>query len=408
MHETIRVLHVVRNLDVGGLEVALVRLIERLEGCGIHQGVCCLEAFGEMASNLPPEVPVWSCSEGRRSRWQRPELQAARIMRKFQPHVIHAENYGPWANAVMAWALAGRSGHVAFTLHGWNQTERMPRRQAFICRQLARATTAVTAVSKEAADAYAEETGIPRRRFDVLTLGVDTEQFHPAQRARSTPGNRNPVVFGCVARLNPIKAHDVLLRAVAQLRDRDGAPGIELRLIGDGPARPMLEALARELAIGERVQFLGTRHDLPDLLRELDVFVLPSHREARPVSVMEAMATGLPTLATRVGSVPELVENGRAGLLVEPGDASALAVAIHRLAADAPLRRQLGQAAREIAAREFSIDQMVRQYADFYRRVARTAPLRWMASATRSHFSSTVNLGDTSCVESLESSTLRD
>lgn len=366
MPRRVRLLHVVRTLAVGGLEVALVDLIRGLQQEGFDQGVCCIEQRGELADRLPREVPVWACAEGRRSRWQRPEIRAVSVVREFRPDVTHAENYGAWIDGGMAWLAAGRPGRLAFTMHGWNIVDRMPRRQAFVCRQLARITAAVTCVSPETAREFADETGIPARRVGVLSLGVDTDRFQPPPSGGRA--ETRPVVFGCAARLNPIKGHDVLLAAAAELRRR-GRTGFQVRLIGDGPVRPSLEALAASFGLGDTVGFLGTRHDLPEQLQDLDVFVLPSHREGRPLSIMEALAAGLPVVATAVGSVPGLVRDGETGLLVEPGDPAALADAMETMLLDASFRQRAAAAARIAAVSEFSLRRMVHEYARFYRGV---------------------------------------
>jgi glycosyltransferase involved in cell wall biosynthesis len=226
-------------------------------------------------------------------------------------------------------------------------------------------TQGMTAVSTEAAQQFAEEAGIPPGRFVVLGSGVDTSRFQPPNLRRS--GGR--IILGCVARLDPIKAHDVLIDAFARVVNR-GEVDLELRLLGDGPCRPALERQVRAGGLEERVRFLGTVGDVPERLRDLDVFVLTSHREGRPTSIMEAMAAGLPVIATRVGSIPGLVAHQRTGLLVEPRDVEALAQAIESLAVDPGLRLRLAEEARRVAVAELSLESMIAQYASFYRDLA--------------------------------------
>jgi glycosyltransferase involved in cell wall biosynthesis len=176
-------------------------------------------------------------------------------------------------------------------------------------------------------------------------------------------------VLGCVARLDPVKAHDVLIDAFARLVAA-GRHDLELRLLGDGPCRPGLERLAHSRGLAGRVRFLGMAGDIPDQLRDLDLFVLPSRREGRPTSVMEAMAAGLAVVATRVGSVPELVSPGRTGLLAEPGDTEGLARALLTLIENEVLRSHYGEEARRVAVAELSLERMVEGYAAFYRAAA--------------------------------------
>lgn len=363
-----RVMHVVRRLDFGGVQTGVVNLVRGLDGLGFEQAVCCLESRGELAERLPGSVAVVACAEGCRP--QRVPWRAARFLRRWRPDVVHARNGGAWIDATAAWLLAGARGRLAFSFHGWDRRTRMPRRRALLYRLLARVTRTLAAVSAEAAEQFAAETGIPSGRFVVLHSGVDTARFRPPSAAR--PGDR--VVLGCVGRLDPIKAHDILIEAFARVAAA-GGPDLELRLIGDGPCAPALARLARDRGVADRVRFLGMATDVPEQLRELDMFLLASHREGRPTSVMEALATGLPVIASRVGSMPGLVADGRTGVLVEPGDVAGLARAIADLAADAAVRRRYSAEARQVAVAEFSLDRMIEQYAAFYREMTRDLDL---------------------------------
>jgi glycosyltransferase involved in cell wall biosynthesis len=359
-----RVLHIVRRLGTGGLEVGVVNVVQGLERLGFAQAVCCLEDRGELADRLPASVPVWVCADGSRS--QKLPWLASWHIRRWRPDVLHARNGGAWIDAVAAWFLAGCGGRLVFSFHGWTLLDRVPWRQALLLRQLVRVTSALAAVSAETARQFAEETGIPASRFTVLSSGVDTDRFCPPAGPRQESGR---IVLGCVGRLHPVKAHDVLIEAFARALG-DGTRDLELRLLGDGPCRHPLDRLVRERGLADHVRFCGMASDVSEQLRQLDFFVLASHREGRPTSIMEAMASGLPVVATRVGSVPDLVADGRTGLLVDPGDAAGLAQAISSLANAADLRRRFGAEARLVAVEELSLNRMIDQYATFYRGVA--------------------------------------
>jgi glycosyltransferase involved in cell wall biosynthesis len=176
--------------------------------------------------------------------------------------------------------------------------------------------------------------------------GVDTTRFHPARRPDSA---------GCellfVGRLAPQKGVDVLLKALATMPD-----GWRLRIAGDGPERSRLSTLADELGLAERVRFLGwtQRDELPALYRSADVFVFPSYDEGMPNVVLEAIASGLPIVATRIAGNDQLVVHGKNGALVRPGDPGAFAEALRPLLTDGPLRQKLGDASRTMAVEEFS------------------------------------------------------
>jgi glycosyltransferase involved in cell wall biosynthesis len=172
-------------------------------------------------------------------------------------------------------------------------------------------------------------------------------------------------VVGSVGFLRPQKAFDVLIRAAALLADR--ASEARILIVGDGEQRDQLQQLARSLGVQERVIFAGRRLDVPDILAALDLAVCCSDFEGSPLSVMEYMAAALPVVATRVGGVPDLIDDGVEGRLVPPGDAEALADAIAGLLADPALAKTMGQQGQQRRAREFDIDVMVRRLESLYR-----------------------------------------
>jgi glycosyltransferase involved in cell wall biosynthesis len=176
-------------------------------------------------------------------------------------------------------------------------------------------------------------------------------------------------VLLCVARLVPDKDHDTLLAAFAQLTARH--PGAELRLVGSGPRRPDLERKVQELGLAGQVKFLPTTKDVRHLYQKADIFVLSSVAEALPNVILEAMAAGLPVVATRVGGVPEAVASGDTGLLVAPRDTPGLAAALGRLLDEPETRLNMGRRGRERAVAEFSFDAMVRRHEELWAKLLR-------------------------------------
>jgi glycosyltransferase involved in cell wall biosynthesis len=180
------------------------------------------------------------------------------------------------------------------------------------------------------------------------------------------PRRDGRLVIGSVGRLDAMKAHDVLLRALARL---DGA---RLVVVGEGAGRPGLEKLAAELGVADRVELPGWADAPAEELVGFDVFCLPSRSEGFPLSVVEAMLAGLPVVATRVGSVAELVADGRTGLVVERDDVDGLTAALARLRDDAGLRARLGAAGRERARARYTVEHMARAYERLWARVVAT------------------------------------
>jgi glycosyltransferase involved in cell wall biosynthesis len=266
-------------------------------------------------------------------------LRASRVsslIARLQPqlvHALHLTSYG---------FLAGRSRFQPSIVSVWGtdvlEAPSLSPFHRWLTRQALARAGAVTATGLRLAEATLAHTP-PRKPVAVIPYGIDLERFAFVPRE-----DRTPVTVGAVSRLSPEKGLEYLLRAVAALRDRGLA--LHVVLAGDGPSRGELEALARELRLD--VEFLGeVAHEaVPDVLRRLDIFAMPSTWEGFGVSALEASATGLPVVASDVHGIPDVVRDGVTGLLVPPRDVEALADAIARLANDAVLRREMGAAGR--------------------------------------------------------------
>lgn len=202
----------------------------------------------------------------------------------------------------------------------------------------------------------------------VIMNGIDLRPLHAAGERRSSSRARYRLSEGkfaivCVARLMPQKNHAGLIRAFGLLAQR--LPQLTLLLVGDGPLRPALEEQVRQAGLHGRVRFLGASDDVPSLLAAADAFVLSSHFEGNPLSVMEALAAGLPVVASAVGGVPELITDGENGLLAAPGDDAGLAWAVERLVSEKGLAQRLGRAASARSER-YGLEAMVRAYEGLY------------------------------------------
>jgi glycosyltransferase involved in cell wall biosynthesis len=273
-----------------------------------------------------------------------------------RPDVVHAHNPTSLHYARLG-KLAARS-RLVVTYHGKGFGEH---RRATPGEW--RACDAVAAVSEQA------RTWLREEGYDgpaqVILNGV---RFDPPTEARMTIrselGLGDAFTLIMVARIDDMKGHDTLLQAAALLREAGQSPA--LLLVGDGERRRAMQAMARELGLGADARFLGYRRDIPNLLAAADLFVLPSRSEGMPLSVLEAMAAGLPVVATRVGGVPELVSDGVHGLLVSIDDAPALAGAIRRLMSDPASAARMGSAGRDRVNRQFSFDAMLDAYDRIY------------------------------------------
>jgi len=232
----------------------------------------------------------------------------------------------------------------------------------------------VFAVSQGLRDYFTHQLRIRSGRLPVVPNGVDTELFRPDSQAREEMRQNlglSPDLFviGTVSRLDPVKDHPTLLRAVELLLSQGCA--LRVFVVGDGPERVALERRAQASSLlRERVVFIGERGDVTRWLQCFDAFVLPSLAEGMSNTLLEAMASGVAPVASRVGGNPEVIEEGRSGLLFDAGDANALAACLKTLALDSQTRRQLGTGARQRVQRCFSLHEMLENYAELYKSVS--------------------------------------
>ncbi len=287
----------------------------------------------------------------------------ARFLRDERVDVLHSHKFGSnvWGT------LVGRIARVPVVLaheHTWSY-EGQPLRR-FLDRELiARGATRFIAVSREDRRRMSEIEGIDPSRTLFIPNGVLSSPAPSGRDVRAELGiGADAPVLGAVGVLRAQKALHVLLRAIPPLRER--WPDVRVLVVGDGPERAAWQQLAKELHVDDAVLFLGHRGDVPDVLRALDVAVSCSDFEGSPLAVMEYMDAALPIVATAVGGVPDLIEDGVHGLLVGRGDSPALAGAAAELLGDPERSRAMGARARERRRTEFDIDTLVHRLEDLY------------------------------------------
>lgn len=348
----LRICHILSSLQVGGAERIALRLAQ------VQARTHDVSLVAMRGGPLEVEahrlgLPVMA---GHGSLW-RIRLQFAKHFALHGYDVVNSHN-----RHAQKYAVFGRRSAVVMTLHaecredyGWAL------RRPWL--------DGVIAVSSRAADVFCQVHPDLAGKYPIEAIenGVAEEPTTRSRDAvRSDLGIRDEVVLVVVARLDPFKDLGTLLRAFALCRPSERP--VRLLMVGEGPCRGELEALARTLELGNTVTFLGYRSDIGDVLSAADLFVLSSRTEGMPISVLEAMASSLPVVATAVGGVPELVEQGVTGLLVPPGDPSALADAILTVVSDAHTRNVMGAAGRERVVSRFTLQAMAARYEAFYLR----------------------------------------
>jgi len=365
-----RIMHVVNNLGKGGLENGLVNVIERADQRRFEHIVCTVRGLGPNADRLAARgVQLHALgSNDSTSRVQTPALR--RAIRRFKPDIVHSRN---WAaiEAVVAAKTAGGCA-VVHSEHGYEAQASLkePWRRTVARRVAFELADKVFAVSAQLRDLHASRTGFPAGRIAVIHNGVDSKRFCPdverRNRIRQELGLSDAErVIGCVANLLPVKDHRTLLDSLGSVSEVHD--GWRLLLVGEGPERPALQAVVDARPDwSRRVLFLGSSERVPDLLRAMDVFVLPSVAEGICNSLLEAMATGLPVVATAVGGNPEVVVDGESGFLFMAGDVAGLAGRLIELLNDPARRTELSSGAMNRVREAFSLDSMVRGYEQLY------------------------------------------
>jgi glycosyltransferase involved in cell wall biosynthesis len=304
-------------------------------------------------------------------------LRLARLIRRERPDILHTHTAKAGTVGRVAALLAGRRRPpiVVHTFHGHVLRGYFGPVRSLVFRLLERwlaaHTTALIAVSPQVRDDLVDLHVAPPDRFAVIRLGIELdERVDGVQNGRlesrrylGIPPDRFAV--GWIGRMTAVKRTDDVLLAFKRLRD-EGVDAV-LCLVGDGPDRVQLERRAHELGVMRDTLFLGYQEDVAPFYAAFDALVLPSSNEGTPVSAIEALAAGRPVVATRVGGVPDVVEEGKDGFLVEPGATDELADRLGQLARDPELREQMGRAGRERVLPRYSVDRLVDDVDRLYR-----------------------------------------
>lgn len=294
------------------------------------------------------------------------------LMRRERPHIVHTHTAKAGLLGRIAALLAGVPvivhtfhGHVLHGYYGPVKNHLL----RWLERGLALAADRLVTVSEQVKSDLVGYGVAKADKITVVPLGFDLEPFLTSNPLRGQfrrehgMGDEHKLI-GIVGRIFPIKNHGLFLDAAARIADR--VPLARFIVVGDGVLRPALEKQARDLAIADRVVFTGWRRDLPRICADLDVLVVSSDNEGTPVSAIEAMAAGCPVVATRVGGLPDLIQDHRTGRLVPPRDAAALASAVNDLLQNPATALAIGREARQSVRQQFSVQRLLGDMDDLY------------------------------------------
>lgn len=363
-----RILHVVYSFSIGGLENVIVQLINRLPADQYEHIVLSLTTISDFKNRVErPDVRFIALDK--------PPGHAIplypkifRLLRKLKPDVIHTCNLAALEIVPIAW-LAGIKTRI-HAEHGWdahdpNGSNPRYRKLRKIYRPF---VSHYVAVSKDLDDYLESAIGIAATHRTLIANGVDTERFAPAN-ATPEPVDGCPFLpgkhwlIGTVGRLQTVKNQPYLARSFTQLARRhpEVLENMRLVIIGDGPLMAEIKQILDAAELAAYAWLPGARSDIPDILRALDCFVLPSQAEGTSCTLQEAMACGIPSIATAVGGTPDLLDHG-AGLLIPPDDEEQFAEAIFKLWCDKELSANMRARARQQALQNFALDSMTDRY----------------------------------------------
>lgn len=362
------VLQVVLSLGTGGTERLVIDIASRLRS-RFRMAVCCLDEAGACAHDLT-ERGITVTALGREPGF-RPSLacRIAELARRHQAAIIHCHHYSPFVYGRLATLLSPRT-KLMFTEHGRLSDGPPSTKRRLVNPLLSRLPASIFSVSESLRESMIAE-GFPAD-VRVIHNGIDPGPRPTAadrRAARLTIGvPQDALVVGTVARLDPVKDLGTAIRGFADLRAMNARA--VLMIAGDGDEREHLQGVARECGLAEAVRFLGNRTDVRRLLPACDIYVNSSISEGVSLTILEAMAAGLPVVATAVGGTPEVVVDRQTGILVGARQPAEIASALLALAASPERRQALGDAARLSIETRFTIDGMVEQYEREYRRLA--------------------------------------
>lgn len=360
-----KVLHIVEDLKIGGIERVIASIVMGLNRSKYEVEVWCLAQGGEIAQELIGKgFPVVVL--GMKSYYNPAQIMAlSKLIRRSHIDLIHTHGYFASTFGRLAAILARTPvvvAHMHTTFYGFRK------RNILIERSLSYFTDKIVCVSQAVEKFVGEVEGIKEKKTCLLYNGVEApsqseRKFHVERTSFGL--SENDIVAITVASLTRNKGHRVLIDAIRTISPKYN--DLQLLIVGDGPLRDNLSAYAKELQLSSKIVFTGQRNDVDLLLKLADIFILPSmEREGLGIALIEAMAAGLPVIGTRLGGIPEVIEENVNGLLLAPGNSEELAAAIEKLIADPAIREKMGRMGRKIYEEKFTAEKMVTNIESLY------------------------------------------
>ena len=364
----LRIMHVLDRLNLGGTEKGVMKLVRGLEPELFDHYICTLRGTANLTEWTSGVAVLHAGGKG--AAFQFNVARLVRVMRAVRPVIVHSRNWGA-IEAIVAARLA-RVPVAVHSEHGYEleMSSGRPWRRRLLRHGVYRIASTVTAVTNDLRDYFAIQAWWKPEAINVLYNGVDGQEFSPQPHMRAAVRRHlgiptDALVIGSAGRVVPIKDFTTLLKAAEALMAE--MLNLHVILVGSGTELSRLqEYVATSPQLAGRVVFTGMVDRVADMLNAMDVFVLPTLMEGMSNTLLEALAVGLPVVATRVGGNPEVVAEGECGYLFTPQDLAELVSHLRTLLRDSRLRSDFGRSARERALRHFSLENMLRRYRDLY------------------------------------------
>ena len=360
----IRVMHLIHQLNAGGAENGIINIANHIDTNLFDISICSFVGNGTQINRLDKHrATLFELTKASGNDLRLP-LHLFGLFKNWWPDIVHTHAWGTLCEGVGAAILA----RVPVVIHGEHGTMQEKKHNILVQRMVWRFADRILSVSHHHANELSKRIGFPLGKITVLVNGVDSKRFDSGRDGRSIKAglnlHRGDIILGTVGRLVAVKNQSLLIRALSCL-SRD-YPNLKLIIAGDGPLRRSLEKLAVDAGCPTKIQFLGRRSDVPEFMAALDIFALTSKREGMSNTILEAMSSGLPVVATAVGGNPELVIDRETGILTPVDDVLALAKALEELIKHPEKRQRMGLAGRERVEKHFSLTSMVRNYEQLY------------------------------------------
>lgn len=365
----IKVLHILHSLRIGGLENGVVNLINNINSIRFEHAICCIDSSVPMAERLTRPVEMYTLNKGDKKDYLLP-FKIAKIIKKVKPDIVHTRNWSA-IDGIVGAKLAG----VKHIIHGEHGREASDPIGANIIRKKVRKglnpwISEFVTVSSELRNWLIHDVGIPEKKVIQIINGVDTEKFKPSENKKMSKSKLgiapDSFIIGMVGRLDPVKDHETLFKAFSCFSKKNKNKEVILMVVGTGSQEEKLKVFSEKLNIQDKVIFSGDRENVYQLYQCMDVYVLSSIAEGISNTILEAMACSLPIIATKVGGTPELVDDGKTGFLIAPGQYDDLSRKLSFYFNNSSLIEQHGFNGRLRAEEKFSLLHMVQKYEEIY------------------------------------------